>query len=130
MSGPFIKGVDYNLTETEITFDKVRRAESKDRPELKRSRNLWLKNERDLSAEQSASLDALCRMHLKKARAYRLRLEDIYEQPSLGWGEHVLDRWYSWTIRSRLEQMKDAASTVIATATASSGGSHPRSPMA
>jgi transposase len=50
MSGPFIKGVGHNLTEAEITFDKfhavklvndavdkVRRAESKDRPELKRA---------------------------------------------------------------------------------------------
>jgi hypothetical protein len=82
MSGAFIKGVDYNLTEAEITFDefhavklvndavdKVRCAESKDRPELKRSRYLWLKNERHLSAEQSANLNALSSMHLKTARA-------------------------------------------------------------
>ena len=128
MSGAFIKGVDYNLTEAEITFDKfhavklvndavdkVRRAESKDRPELKRSRYLWLKNERHLSAEQSASLDALSSMHLKTARAYRLRLafQDIYDQPSPGWGELILDRWYSWAIRSRLEPMKDAARTIM-----------------
>jgi transposase len=128
MSGPFIKGVDYNLTEAQITFDKfhavklvndavdkVRRAESKDRPELKRSRYLWLKNERRLSAEQSASLDVLSKMHLKTARAYQLRLafQDIYEQPSPGWGELVLDRWYSWAIRSRLEPMKDAARTIM-----------------
>jgi transposase len=128
MSGAFIKGVDHNLTEAEITFDKfhavklvndavdkVRRAESKDRPELKRSRYLWLKNERHLSAEQSASLDALSSMHLKTARAYRLRLafQEIYEQQSHGWGELFLDRWYSWAIRSRLEPMKDAARTVM-----------------
>ena len=128
MSGAFIKGVDYNLTEAEITFDKfhavklvndavdkVRRAESKDRPELKRSRYLWLKNERHLSAEQSASLAALSSMHLKTARAYRLRLafQDIYDQPSPGWGELILDRWYSWAIRSRLDPMKDAARTVM-----------------
>ena len=128
MSGAFIKGVDYNLTEAEITFDKfhavklvndavdkVRRAESKDRPELKRSRYLWLKNERHLSAEQSASLDMLSRMHLKTARAYRLRLafQDIYDQPSPGWGELILDRWYSWAIRSRLEPIKDAARTIM-----------------
>ena len=128
MSGAFIKGVDYNLTEAEITFDKfhavklvndavdkVRRAESKDRPELKRSRYLWLKNERHLSAEQSANLDVLSKMHLKTARAYRLRLafQDIYEQPSSGWGELILDRWYSWAIRSRLEPMKDAARTIM-----------------
>jgi transposase len=128
MSGPFIKGVGYNLTEAEITFDKfhavklvndavdkVRRAESKDRPELKRSRYLWLKNQRHLSAEQSASLAALSSMHLKTARAYRLRLafQDIYEQPSPGWGELILDRWYSWAIRSRLDPMKDAARTIM-----------------
>jgi transposase len=128
MSGPFIKGVGHNLTEAEITFDKfhavklvndgvdkVRRAESKDRPELKRSRYLWLKNERHLSAEQSASLTALSSMNLKTARAYRLRLafQDIYEQPSPGWGELILDRWYSWAIRSRLEPMKDAARTIM-----------------
>jgi transposase len=92
-----------------------RRAESKDRPELKRSRYLWLKNERHLSAEQSASLDLLSRMHLKTARAYRLRLafQEIYDQPSPGWGELVLDRWYSWAIRSRLEPMKEAARSIM-----------------
>ena len=55
MSAAFIKGVTDNLPEAEITFDKfhavklvndavdkVRRAESKDRPELKRTRYLWL----------------------------------------------------------------------------------------
>ena len=48
-------------------------------------------------------------------RAYRLRLafQDIYEQPSPGWGELILDRWYSWAIRSRLEPMKNAARTVM-----------------
>jgi len=128
MSGAFIKGVSHNLTEAEITFDKfhavklvndavdkVRRAESKDQPELKRSRYLWLKNERHLSAESRASLDALSSMHLKTARAYRLRLafQDIYQQPSHSWGELFLDRWYSWAIRSRLDPIKDAARTIM-----------------
>jgi transposase len=128
MSAAFIKGVTDNLTEAEITFDKfhavklvndavdkVRRAESKDRPELKRSRYLWLKNERHLSAEQSANLDALSRMHLKTARAYRIRLafQEIYQQPSGDWGALFLDRWYSWAIRSRLEPMKDAARSIM-----------------
>lgn len=128
MSAAFIKGVGHNLTEAEITFDKfhavkivndavdkVRRDESKTRPELKRSRYLWLKNEPNLSAQGRANLDALTRMHLKTARAYQLRLafQEIYQQPSLTWGELFLDRWYSWAIRSRLEPMKDAARTVM-----------------
>jgi transposase len=128
MSAAFIKGVGHNLTEAQITFDKfhavkivndavdkVRRAESKTRPELKRSRYLWLKNEPNLSAEGRANLDALTRMHLKTARAYQLRLafQEIYQQPTHGWGELFLERWYSWAIRSRLEPMKDAARTVM-----------------
>ena len=72
MSGAFIKGVTENFTEAEITFDKfhvmkligdavdkVRRDEAKSRPELKRSRYLWLKNELDLprfSGERFATL--------------------------------------------------------------------------
>jgi transposase len=128
MSAAFIKGVTENLTEAEITFDKfhavklvndavdeVRRIESKSRPELKRSRYLWLKNERNLSAEQRGTLGALNRMHLKTARAYQLRLafQEIYQQPTSGWGELFLERWYSWAIRSRLEPMKQAARTVM-----------------
>jgi transposase len=127
MSGAYIKGVTENLTEAEITFDKfhavklvndavdqVRRAESKHRPELKYSRYLWLMNERRLSIEQSLSLEALCSMHLKTGRAYRIRLafQEIFNCPSRDWGELVLDRWYSWAIRSRLEPIKKVARTV------------------
>jgi len=127
MSGAYIKGITENLTEAEITFDKfhavklvndavdqVRRAESKDRPQLKYSRYLWLMNESRLSVEQSLSLEALCRMNLKTARAYRIRLafQDIYNCPSRDWGELVLNRWYSWAIRSRLEPIKKVARTI------------------
>jgi transposase len=127
MSGAFIKGVTENLTEAEITFDKfhavklvndavdkVRRAESKGRPELKRSRYLWLRNEPSLSAESRATLEALTRLNLKTARAYQIRLayQEIYQQPTWEWGALFLDRWYSWAIRSRLEPIKDAARTI------------------
>jgi transposase len=127
MSQAYIRGVTENLTEAEITFDKfhavklvndavdqVRRAESKERPELKHSRYLWLKNERRLSVAQLAALAELTRLHLKTARAYRLRLafQEIYNAPSLDWGELIFDRWYGWAIRSRLEPMKKAARTL------------------
>ena len=127
MSAAYIKGVTDNLTEAEITFDKfhavklvndavdkVRRAESKGRPELKRSRYLWLRNEPSLAAESRRQLEALTRLHLKTARAYQLRLafQEIYSQPTWEWGALFLDRWYQWAIRSRLEPMKEAARTV------------------
>jgi hypothetical protein len=52
------------------------------------------KNERRLSVEQLTALTELTRMHLKTARAYRLRLafQEIYNAPSLEWGELILDR--------------------------------------
>jgi transposase len=127
MSSAYIKGVTENLTEAEITFDKfhavklvndavdqVRRAESRQRPELKHSRYLWLKNERHLSVEQLTALADLTRMNLKTGRAYRLRLafQDMYTAPSLDWGELILNRWYGWAIRSRLEPMKKVARTI------------------
>ena len=127
MSAAFIKGVTDNLPSAEITFDKfhavklvndavdkVRRAESKSRPELKRSRYLWLRNEPALSAESRSTLAALTRLNLKTARAWRIRLafQEIYAQPSRPWGELFLDHWYQWAIRSRLDPIKDAARTI------------------
>ena len=85
--------------------------ESKGRPELKRSRYLWLRNEPSLSAESREQLAGLTRLHLKTARAYQLRLafQEIYKQPTLQWGELFLDRWYGWAIRCRLEPIKRVA---------------------
>ncbi len=127
MSAAFIKGVGDHLPEAAITFDKfhavklvndavdeVRRAEAKERPELKRSRYLWLKNQRNLSAGQQASLGSLSRLNLKTARAYQLRLafQDMYAEPSRWWAEGFLDRWLSWARRCRLQPMKDVARTI------------------
>ena len=126
MSGAHIKGVTENLTEAEITFDKfhavklvndavdqVRRAESRERPELKHSRYLWLQNERRLSVEEITRLAELTRLHLKTARAYRLRLafQEIYTAPSHDWGE----------------KSREPSSNI---ATASCDGSIPKSPTA
>lgn len=127
MSGAFIKGVGDHLPEAQITFDKfhavklvndavdeVRRAEVKERPELRKTRYVWLKNERNLSAGQSLQLGSLCRTNLKTARAYQLRLafQDMYAEPSRWWAEGFLHRWLSWAMRCRLDPMKVAARTI------------------
>jgi transposase len=127
MSTAFIKGVGEHLPKAEITFDKfhavklvndavdkVRRAESKQRPEIKGTRYLWLKNESNLTAEQSASLGSLVKLNLKTARAYQIRLafQEIYRFPTRKWGELFLKRWYDWAIRSRLDPMKEVARTI------------------
>ena len=127
MSGPFIKGVTENLTEAEITFDKfhvmkmlgdavdkTRRDEAKARPELKGSRYVWLKNEDNLSVNGREQLAALSKLHLKTARAYQLRctFQEVYSQPTRGWGELMLEKWVDWAIRSRIEPIKAVARTI------------------
>ena len=127
MSPAFISGVTENLTEAEITFDRfhvmkligeaideVRRAEVKARPELRGTRYVWTKNEPNLTAKQSTILDTLSQTNLKTARAWRMRLafQDIYAQPTRGWGEMFFDKWIGWAKRSRLEPMKAVARTM------------------
>ncbi len=128
MSGAYIAGVTENLTEAEITFDrfhvmklignavdKVRRIETKSRPELKGSRYLWLKNDANLSAAQKAERGSLAKANLKTGRAWAMRLafQDIYKEPSRRWAEFMFDRWCSWAKRSRLEPMKQVATTLM-----------------
>ena len=127
MSAAFVKGVEDNLTEAEITFDKfhvvklvneavdeVRRVEVKTRPELKHTRYLWLKNAAGLTSEGHEKLASLSKRHLQTARAYQMRLafQEMYAQPDHQWGELHLDRWLGWAKRSRLEPMKAVARTI------------------
>jgi len=127
MSAAFIKGVTEHLPKAEITFDKfhvvkivndavdqVRREEVKSRPELKRSRYLWLKNETNLSSGQRETRDSLAKTNLKTARAYQIRLafQDLFDQPSAEAAADHLKRWYFWATHSRLEPIIDAARTI------------------
>jgi transposase len=61
---------------------------------LKRSRRLWLRNETNLSAEQSTHLGSLAKTNLKTARAHHLRLafQDIYKERSRHWAGMFLDK--------------------------------------
>jgi len=127
MSAAFIKGAAEHLPQAEITFDKfhtvkiindavddVRREEQKGRPELKKTRYVWLKNETSLSGGQRELRDSLVRSNLKTARAYQIRLtfQEFYQQPSRADAETFLKKWYFWATHSRLQPMIDAAKTV------------------
>jgi transposase len=93
-----------------------------------------------LSDRQQATLDSLPTRHLKKARAYQIRLafQDLYDQPSAEAGASLLKKWYFWATHSRLAPMIDAARTVKhpppsqgqAIGMASCAGSTAESPMA
>jgi transposase len=91
--------------------DEVRRAESKTRPELKRSRYVWLKNEANLTAKQREQLTWLTRpsMQLATTRAARWRddFNDFYNKTSAEEAEAYLLRWCYGAKRSRLEPIKE-----------------------
>lgn len=91
--------------------DEVRRAEAKSRPELKRSRYAWLKNDANLTAKQREQLAWLTRpsMQLKTTRAARWRddFNGFYDQTTTEAAEAYLRRWCYGAKRSRLEPVKD-----------------------
>ncbi|WP_420634238.1 transposase [Candidatus Palauibacter sp.] len=85
-----MKGARDAFPAAEVTFDRfhaqrlvnravdeVKRAERKERPELKRTRYLWLKRHGKLAASQRERLDELLspsRRGLKTARAHRIKV--------------------------------------------------------
>jgi transposase len=128
MSPAFIKGVAKCFPTAHLTFDKfhimkvineavdeVRRQEQKDRPELIRTRYLWLKNQNNLKSAQIKTLDELQikKLNLKTSRAYHIRLnfQEFFEQ-RVEAAEPFLKKWYFWATHSRLQPIKEAAYTI------------------
>ena len=123
MSPAFIAGVETHFPEAAITFDKfhvvkllnaaldeVRREEQRTEIGLKSTRYLWLKNLRNLTNRQAATIHGLSRTKLKTARAYRMKLvfQEIYALPK-HLAEAALEGWYQWGIRSRLQPIVEFA---------------------
>lgn len=128
MSPAFISGVEKQFPSARLTFDKfhimkiinkavdeVRRQEQKDRPELARTRYIWLKNPENLKLSQIGTLEGLTvkKLNLKTSRAYHIRLnfQELFSQPSQ-MAAAYLKKWYFWATHSRLEPIKQAAYTI------------------
>jgi transposase len=128
MSPAFIRGAREQFPEAELTFDKfhimkivndavdeVRKQEQKERPELARSRYIWLKNPANLKQSQASILENLTvkKLNLKTSRAYHIRLnfQELFNQPPQT-AEVFLKKWYFWATHSRLEPIKEAAYTI------------------
>ncbi|MGH8566740.1 MAG: ISL3 family transposase [Gammaproteobacteria bacterium] len=123
MSGAFIAGITEHLPNAKMTFDRyhlaaklseavdaVRRAEIATRPELKRTRWLWLKNWSNLSIAQRRELQQLMRpsAQLATARALRWRedFQAFYDQDR-SYAAEYLRGWCAGAKRSRLQPIKD-----------------------
>ena len=127
MSPDFIKGVNDNLPNAQITFDKfhvlkiineavdkVRRAEVADNPVLTGLRYIFLKNETNLTAKQKLKKQEISGLGLKSWRAMLIRecFQDIYKSNVAEEFENLLKKWYYWATHSRLEPIKQAAKMV------------------
>ena len=127
MSPAFIKGLREYFPNAHLTFDRfhvmkiigeavdaVRRKEIKDRPELKKTRYIWLKNPSKLTAGQGAKLNALQDLNLLTAEAYRMKLtfQDLYYQCNHKDAAQFLDEWLDMVEASGIADMVKAAGTV------------------
>lgn len=127
MSPAFINGISSEFPDAKITFDKfhvmkmmneavdeVRKQEQSTIKELKNSKYLWLKNERNLSKEQSQRFLSLKNQNLKTVRAYniKLSLQEFWNLQNRKEATKYLKRWYFWATHSRLIPIKEAANSV------------------
>ena len=127
MSPSFIKGLRAHFPKAHLTFDRfhvmqlinkavddVRRGEAKDRPELKKTRYIWLKNPSNLKANQAGRLQELRDANLLTAEAYRMKLtlQDFYEQANPKAAGMFLKEWITMVWESGIQPMVKAADTL------------------
>jgi transposase len=77
--------------------DKIRRAEVRKQPLLKKTRFLWLKNPEHLTVPQAQTLQSLCSSHpeLRTVQAYQSKrsLQRLWEQPDKARAATYLANW-------------------------------------
>ncbi len=129
MSPAYIKGIGENLENAEITFDKfhilkvinegvdkVRREESATEPLLKKTKYIFLKNNENLTKDQTEKLESLSlpKLNLKSVRALHIRenFQSIYEAENVEDFEGLLKKWYFWATHSKLAPIINAAKTI------------------
>lgn len=130
MSPAFIKGVEEEFPQAEITFDKfhimkiinkavdtVRKAEVKEQEILRGQKYVFLKNRANLTETQKKDLKAIesmSKLNLKTVKAYHIRenFQCIYQEKTQEAFEKSLKKWYFWATHSRIEAIKEAAKTI------------------
>jgi transposase len=92
--------------------DKVRRQEHKELlaqgdETLTGSRQLWLYNPQNHSAEQASEFAALKALNLKVARAWAAKelFTKFWQYQEAGWARRFFKDWFGWISRSRLKPM-------------------------
>jgi len=129
MSKAFIKGVNEQLPNAVITFDKfhliklmndamgkIRAEEARQFPAfLKRSRYLFLKYPENLSSDEQERLDSMVTNQCHKsveAYIHKLNLQNIYFAKSRQKAEGLLQQWYRRAGRSTIGLIQKMAKTI------------------
>ncbi len=129
LSPAFQKGAKEHLPNAQVTFDRfhlmklvneavdaVRKGEVLTQPDLKKTRWLWLKNDRNLKVKQKEKLQALLKdQNLKTAQAYQFRLtfQDIFTIKNRHQGATLLKAWMENAKDSGLPPMVKVAYTIM-----------------
>ena len=130
MSPAFISGAEKYFPNAAITFDKfhimkmindavgeVRKEEAKEVAVLKGTKNLFERNRHNMTEKQLQYMQQkleIRSLNLKTVRAYHLKesFQEIYKADTEEEFERLLEEWYSWARRCRLEPMKKVAITI------------------
>ena len=129
MSSAYIKGVEFDFPQAEITFDRfhimklmneaideVRREEQRTQPLLHKTRFAWLTRANHRTTEQTKVIEELsmAKYNLKTARAYRigLALQGFWQQLDRTTAEAYLTGWYRWALYCRLKPVVKFAQTI------------------
>jgi len=129
MSPAFIKGVEENLPNADITFDKfhvikiineavdnVRKEEVKTNPILKDSKFVFLKNQANYTDKQKEKYQeiSMSKLNIKTFKALQIResFQQIYQSEHKGSFEILLHKWYFWATHCRIAQMVEVAKTI------------------
>lgn len=125
MWAPFIETVQQQVPDADVVHDKfhvskylneavdkVRRQEHKELlaqgdETLTGSRQLWLYNPQNHSAEQAEEFAALKELNLKVARAWAAKelFTKFWRYQEAGWARRFFKDWFGWVSRSRLKPL-------------------------
>lgn len=129
MSPAFISGVEHNLHNADIVFDRfhvtkiindaldrVRKSEVKTNPILTNSKYIFLKNTNNLASNQKQKLELiqLSGLNLKTMKALQIKeaFQQIYQADSTEAFRLLLKKWYFWATHCRIKPIIEAAKCI------------------
>lgn len=126
MSPAFVKGINENLSNAEITYDRfhvmkkinnavdeIRKEDLKDNPILKKAKYIFVKNKENYTENQKKFYEKIKieGLNTKTFKAMQMResFQQIYNAPNKIAFEILFEDWLEWVSKSEIKQMKIVA---------------------